>query len=154
MAILVSAALHLADGYLRDRPLVSRVADLPRIQPTSIQHTNNMARHFQHDAMSAAMLPNRHVPSLRVSPLGRGVAIVALAGIERLPPADLVARLRKAGATVYVTHGLGGCLRAATSVGPRVIFVDAALPDRLVRLLRGHPRSSPAVIVRIDFEDA
>ena len=91
---------------------------------------------------------------MRIRYVWLSVAIVALADAERLPPADLVDRLRTAGATVYVTHGLGGCLRAATSFGPRVIFVDPALPDRLVRLLRGHPRSSPAVISCIDFEDA
>lgn len=64
--------------------------------------------------------------------------------------ADAVAeRLRREGNVVYITHSAEGCLRVATSVAPDVILLDPALPPRLEQLLRGHPASAAAQILRL-----
>jgi hypothetical protein len=50
---------------------------------------------------------------------------------------------------VYATHSQGGCLRVATNVAPDVVLLDPALPGRLEQLLRAHPATARARIVRL-----
>ena len=77
------------------------------------------------------------------------LVLLALADARSIAPPSLVARLRATGATVYVTHGSAGCLRVAVALEPRVILLEPGLPDRLVGLLRAHPRSAHALISRL-----
>ena len=77
------------------------------------------------------------------------LVLVALAECHDKPPPELLLELHHAGFVVYTTHGSGGCLRAATSLGPETIYLDAALPHRLRRLLRAHPVSARAKLCRL-----
>ncbi len=74
------------------------------------------------------------------------VPLVVLAMAERgdAPPLAILEELRAESATVYATYGMGGCLRAATSLGPDVIYLDPSLPPRVSRLLQAHPRTRQA----------
>ncbi len=62
---------------------------------------------------------------------------------------SVAAQLRREGNVVYVTHGADGCLRVATSVGPDLVLLDPALPNRLERLLKAHPTSARARILHL-----
>jgi hypothetical protein len=74
------------------------------------------------------------------------LVLLALADERSTPPPHVVTRLRAAGATVYITHGPGGCLRVAAALEPRVILLDRGLPQRLIDQLRAHPSSAHALI--------
>ena len=74
------------------------------------------------------------------------LVLLALADARSRAPAPLIARLRAAGATVYVTHGSNGCLRVAAALEPRAILLERGLPDRLIGQLRAHPHSAHALI--------
>lgn len=67
---------------------------------------------------------------------------------------DMAQQLRDEGAVAYAAHSAGGCLRVATSVGPDIVLLDAAFPDRLERLLRAHPTSSEARVLRFSGESS
>jgi DNA-binding response OmpR family regulator len=62
---------------------------------------------------------------------------------------EIVARLRRAGVAAYAAHSSGGCLRVATSIGPDLVLLDPSLPKRVERLLRAHPTSAKARILRL-----
>ena len=61
----------------------------------------------------------------------------------------IVDRLRHAGVTAYAARSTNGCLRVATSIGPDLILLDTSLPARVERLLRAHPTSARARILRL-----
>jgi hypothetical protein len=52
------------------------------------------------------------------------------------------------GAVIVRAHSAQGCLRVATSVGPDVIVVDPRFGSRLISLLKAHPTSRSAHLVR------
>jgi DNA-binding response OmpR family regulator len=81
--------------------------------------------------------------------LSRRVPLIVVA--SALPgAADQVAEhLRQEGAVAYATHSAEGCLRVATSIAPDIILIDPALPERLERLLRAHPKSAHAQLVHL-----
>ncbi len=82
-------------------------------------------------------MPSRHVPLIVIASASAALA-------------DSVAdQLRREGNVVYVTHSAEGCLRVATSVGPDVILLDPALPNRLERLLKAHPTSACAQVLHL-----
>jgi hypothetical protein len=62
---------------------------------------------------------------------------------------DVVARLRHDGATAYAAHSAAGCLRVATNIGPDIVLLDPALPDRLERLIHAHPVSARAQVLHL-----
>ena len=80
----------------------------------------------------------------------RSVPLIVVASTSASFAEDIAARLRRDGSLVYVTHSVHGCLRVATSVGPDVVVLDAALPPRLERLLQAHPTSARATILHLD----
>jgi DNA-binding response OmpR family regulator len=80
---------------------------------------------------------------------GREVPLVVIASAADSMADQLATRLRRGGAVVYVTHSAGGCLRVATSVGPDLVLLDPAMPKRLEKLLRAHPTSSRAQVLRL-----
>jgi hypothetical protein len=75
--------------------------------------------------------------------------IVLVAGVHPEPVDAIVGRLRQAGVNAYAVHSTNGCLRVATAVGPDLILLDASLPRRVERLLKAHPISSRARILRL-----
>ena len=75
------------------------------------------------------------------------MVLVASAHPERVDA--IVGRLRATGVNAYAAHGSNGCLRVATSVGPDLILLDASLPRRVERLLKAHPVSARARILRL-----
>jgi hypothetical protein len=62
---------------------------------------------------------------------------------------EIARRLQLDGAIAYATHSVGGCLRVATSLGPDIVLVDPVLPGRLRRLLRAHPTSARAQVLKL-----
>ncbi len=82
-------------------------------------------------------MPFRHVP------------LVLIASASTALAESVASQLRREGNVVYVTHGAEACLRVATSVGPDVVLLDPALPNRLERLLRAHPTSAGARILHL-----
>lgn len=75
--------------------------------------------------------------------------LIVVASASGATADHLAARLRRDGARVYATHSAGGCLRVATSLAPDLVLLDPALPRRLERLLRAHPMSARARVVRL-----
>ena len=75
--------------------------------------------------------------------------IVLVAGAYPKRVDAIVGRLRQTGVNAYAAHSTNGCLRVATSVGPDLILLDASLPRRVERLLKAHPVSSSARILRL-----
>ncbi len=75
------------------------------------------------------------------------IVLVASAQPERVDA--IVDRLRQTGVNAYAAHSANGCLRVATSVGPDLILLDASLPRHLERLLKAHPVSRRARILRL-----
>lgn len=61
----------------------------------------------------------------------------------------LAARLRGEGMVAYAAHSSLGLLRMATSVSADVVLLDGALSRRLESLLRAHPASAGARVVRL-----
>jgi len=79
----------------------------------------------------------------------RGQPLILVASAREGIADDVVARLRKDGATAYAAHSANGCLRVATSIGPDIILLDPALPDNLERLLHAHPVSARARVLHL-----
>jgi len=63
----------------------------------------------------------------------------------------VASQLRLEGNVVYITHGVDGCLRVATSVQADVVLLDPQLPHRgrLEKLLKAHPSSAGAQILHL-----
>jgi CheY-like chemotaxis protein len=88
-----------------------------------------------------------HPQGLTPSRAGRPVVLVAS---EDEAVADrLVEYLRRIGSIACAARSAAGCLRVATAVGPDVVLLDSNLPSRLEGLLRTHPVSAPATVVRL-----
>ncbi|MGI9145410.1 MAG: hypothetical protein ACR2IK_02500 [Chloroflexota bacterium] len=79
----------------------------------------------------------------------REVLLIVVASTCAAYAEDAAVRLRRDGSVVYITHSAEGCLRVATSISPDIIMLDPALPRRIERLLRAHPGSAGAEIVRL-----
>jgi hypothetical protein len=78
--------------------------------------------------------------------------LIVVASAQAATADEITRRLRRGGNVAYATHSLEGCLRVATSVGPDIVLLDPALPDRLEHLLRAHPVSSRAQLLHISPE--
>jgi DNA-binding response OmpR family regulator len=81
--------------------------------------------------------------------LSRRVPLIVVASARAGIAEQVVAGLRRDGAIAYATHSAEGCLRVATSISPDIILLDPALPARLERLLRAHPSSAHAQLLRL-----
>jgi hypothetical protein len=75
--------------------------------------------------------------------------IVLVASNEPRRVDEIVARLRQTGVTAYAAHSSGGCLRVATSIGPDLVLLDPSLPRRVEQLLKAHPTSARARVLRL-----
>lgn len=75
--------------------------------------------------------------------------LVLVASADRGAADDLAERLRTDDTIAYAAHSWDGCLRLATSVGPDLVLLDPALPHRLEGLLKAHPRTAGARVVRL-----
>jgi len=78
---------------------------------------------------------------------GRPLVLVASADAELTD--RLVENVRRSGSVACAARSEAGCLRVATAVGPDVVLLDSRLPSRLEGLLRAHPVSGAANIVRL-----
>jgi CheY-like chemotaxis protein len=78
-----------------------------------------------------------------------GQELVLVASADGQFAEAIAERLRRAGAVAYAARSEAGCLRVATAVGPDVVLLDSNLSPRLERLLRAHPVSRDATIVRL-----
>ena len=81
-------------------------------------------------------MPQRHVPLIVIASTSAHVDGIA-------------SQLRSEGNVVYVTHSAEGCLRVSTSVGPDLILLEPGMPGRLERLLKAHPTSAGAQVLRL-----
>jgi CheY-like chemotaxis protein len=86
-------------------------------------------------------------PELTVHRAGRPVVLVA--SEDPVVADHLVEHLQRIGSVACAARSEAGCLRVATAVGPDVVLLDSNLPPRLERLLRAHPVSKTASIVRL-----
>ena len=98
------------------------------------------------------MLPESSVspalcPASAAARRARPLALVAT------PDADLAQRLivqiQSAGFVTCVARSAAGCLRVATAVGPDLVLLDDHLPRRLEGMLRSHPATATAELVRV-----
>jgi CheY-like chemotaxis protein len=78
---------------------------------------------------------------------GRPVVVVASEDAETAE--RLLEHVRRTGSVACAARSEAGCLRVATSVNPDVVLLDSHLPSRLEGLLRAHPVSGAANIVRL-----
>jgi CheY-like chemotaxis protein len=58
-------------------------------------------------------------------------------------------RVRKAGCVACCARSAAGCLRVATAVAPDVVLLDAAFPQAFERMLRSHPSTAAAEVLRL-----
>jgi hypothetical protein len=84
--------------------------------------------------------------------MARRRPLIIVASAQAATADEIARRLRRGGSVAYATHSVEGCLRVATSVGPDIVLLDPALPDRLERLLRAHPVSSHAQLLHLSPE--
>ncbi|MBV9354689.1 MAG: hypothetical protein JO023_04090 [Chloroflexi bacterium] len=75
--------------------------------------------------------------------------VVLVASADALLAASVQRRLTAHGYATAVAHSGDGCLRVATSLGPDLVVLDNRLAPRTDRLLRAHPRSRRARLVRL-----
>jgi CheY-like chemotaxis protein len=78
----------------------------------------------------------------------RQTPLIVVASDNGAAAEALVAQLRSEGAVAYATRGAQGCLRMATSIAPDYVLLDAALPPRVEKLLKAHPASASADVMR------
>jgi hypothetical protein len=83
----------------------------------------------------------------------RQTPLVVIATSTPRAAAAEAARLRQSGQVVYEVLGLNGCLRAA-ALRPDAVLLDPALPARVEGLLRAHPGTAAARVVRLPAEPA
>jgi hypothetical protein len=62
---------------------------------------------------------------------------------------DLIVQIQSAGFPTCVARSAAGCLRVATAVGPDLVLLDDRLPRRLEGMLRSHPATATAELVRV-----
>ena len=78
-----------------------------------------------------------------------GRPLVLVASEDEAVADHLVEHLRRIGSVACAARSEAGCLRVATAIGPDVVLLDPNLPARLEGLLRAHPVSGTATIVRL-----
>jgi CheY-like chemotaxis protein len=78
-----------------------------------------------------------------------GRPLVLVASTDAHVADRLVEHVRSTGSVACAARSESGCLRVATAVRPDVVLLDSNLPSRLERLLRAHPVSGAAKIVRL-----
>jgi DNA-binding response OmpR family regulator len=61
----------------------------------------------------------------------------------------LIADVERSGSVACLARSADGCLRVATAVGPDLVLLDSSLPRRLEGMLRSHPATAAATIVRL-----
>ena len=61
----------------------------------------------------------------------------------------LCERMRHAGLVACRARSAAGCLRVATAVAPDIVLLDGGLSRKLEGMLRSHPASATAHIVRL-----
>jgi CheY-like chemotaxis protein len=86
---------------------------------------------------------------LQLTPHRAGRPVVLVASEDEVVADHLVEHLRRIGSVACAARSEAGCLRVATAVGPDVVLLDANLPTRLEGLLRAHPVSATASIMRL-----
>lgn len=110
----------------------------PRLAPQP--RKPRFARQFPH---------SRSVTNRKVVAAGRPPALVVVASADAAVADEFAGHVRRLGAVVYSAHSWQGCLRVAASVGPDLLLVDAALLSQLEALLRSHPTSARAQVIRL-----
>jgi CheY-like chemotaxis protein len=78
-----------------------------------------------------------------------GRPVVLVASEDEVVADRLVEHLQRIGSVACAARSEAGCLRVATAVGPDVVLLDSNLPSRLEGMLRAHPVSRTASIVRL-----
>jgi len=82
-------------------------------------------------------------------PAGDHRVVVIVVGPDPTRARRLMTAFRERGMVTYRARTTKGCLRVATSVQPDLIVVEPKFPDRFARLLRCHPASASARLVRM-----
>jgi DNA-binding response OmpR family regulator len=75
--------------------------------------------------------------------------LVLVASADAPLAASVQRRLTAHGYSTAVAHSGDGCLRVATSLGPDLVLLDNRLAPRTDHLLRAHPRSRRARVLRL-----
>lgn len=101
-----------------------------------------VVRSVQADDATASI--NRAEPHL-----GSASRVIIVLGSSRSHAESLAECLRRDGISVYVARTSGGCLRMATAFAVDTVILDGDIPDRIPALLRHHPTSARARIVRM-----
>jgi CheY-like chemotaxis protein len=77
------------------------------------------------------------------------VPLVLVASGDAALVASVQRRLAADGYATAVAHSGDGCLRVATALGPDLVLLDNRLGQRTERLLRAHPRTRRARVLRL-----
>jgi CheY-like chemotaxis protein len=88
-----------------------------------------------------------HVPRGERRP--RSQKVVLVASNDAALAERIAQQMRSNGSIACTAHSAHGCLRVATAVGPDVVLLDPKMPARLEALLRAHPVSAAAEILRL-----
>jgi CheY-like chemotaxis protein len=92
---------------------------------------------------------NRHGrPDLRVV-RGRSPRLVLVASPDAALIDQISERVRKAGDVACCARSAAGCLRVATAIAPDLVLLDAAFPHSLEGMLRSHPSTAAAQVLRL-----
>jgi CheY-like chemotaxis protein len=76
--------------------------------------------------------------------------LILVASADPVLVESVVASLTAAGYATAVARSVQGCLRVATASGPDVVLLDDRLSLRTERLLRAHPVSRQARMLRLE----
>jgi len=77
-------------------------------------------------------------------------SLVLIASTDAVVASRLMEQVRRTGSVACVARSEHGCVRVATAAGPDLILLHLKLSSRLEALLRSHPVSAAARIVRVD----
>jgi hypothetical protein len=80
--------------------------------------------------------------------------LVIVASCDVLRARRLAERARARGWRARAATSPGGCLRMATAAPPDLVLLDSTLPHRLEGMLRSHPVSAAARVVRLSDVDS
>ena len=99
-------------------------------------------------------MPHGEQAVVGMSPTGHRVRpLVLVASPHEDLAKQLIAIMERSGSVVCVARSAAGCLRVATAVGPDVVLLDACLPRGLEGMLRSHPATAAATLVRLSTSD-
>jgi hypothetical protein len=90
------------------------------------------------------------ITSLAVAGSHRSRPLVVVATPDPYLAQELIDRAHRSGLSACVARSATGCLRVATAVGPDLVLLDARLPRRLETMLRSHPATATAGLVRVE----